>query len=67
MQAKQTMTGKESLDAVGLRRICCRRMLLTHVPVIEDILAYSNIDSVLDDCNTTFCCRVAKTRSVACD
>ena len=28
------------LDDLGLERYCCRRMLLTHVDLIDDILPY---------------------------
>lgn len=30
-----------ALDALGLKRYCCRRMVLTHVDLIEKILAYN--------------------------
>jgi DNA-directed RNA polymerase I, II, and III subunit RPABC5 len=29
------------LDELGLRRICCRRMLLTHVDLMDKMLAQS--------------------------
>ena len=29
------------LDNLGLKRYCCRRMLLTHVEVIDNLLSYS--------------------------
>eukprot|EP01080_Neovahlkampfia_damariscottae_P008278 gene8278-103_t len=32
----------EALDCLGLKRYCCRRMLLTHVDLIEKLLLYSN-------------------------
>ena len=38
-------TGKEPqemLDSYGLNRYCCRRMLITHVELIDDILTFSS-------------------------
>ncbi len=29
------------LDDLGLKRYCCRRMLLTHVDLIDQIMPYS--------------------------
>lgn len=29
------------LDSLGLERYCCRRMLLTHADLIEDLLLYT--------------------------
>ncbi|MHA1206439.1 MAG: DNA-directed RNA polymerase subunit N [Candidatus Hodarchaeales archaeon] len=33
---------KEMLDSFGLTRYCCRRMLITHVELIDDILTFSS-------------------------
>ena len=29
------------LDSMGLKRYCCRRMLLSHVDIIDDILQFA--------------------------
>lgn len=33
-------TGKEALDATGLKRFCCRRMVLSHVDLIKEAAPY---------------------------
>jgi DNA-directed RNA polymerases I, II, and III subunit RPABC5 len=32
----------DALDALGLRRYCCRRMLIGHVELIEKLLHYKS-------------------------
>jgi len=34
-------TPKKVLDELGISRYCCRRMFISHVDVIDDILKYS--------------------------
>ena len=55
------------LDELGVKNLCCRRMLLTHVEVIEDTAIYSSITSVMDDSHTMFDAYVKKVRIVSCD
>jgi DNA-directed RNA polymerase subunit N len=31
---------KEVLDSLNLTRYCCRRMLLTHIELIDEVLPY---------------------------
>lgn len=38
-------SAKDVLDQLGLRRFCCRRMLLTHVDLSEKLIAYSSVDT----------------------
>lgn len=41
---KRTAKGEDPekvLDDLGLKRYCCRRMLISHVNVIDDIKKYS--------------------------
>ena len=37
-------TEGDALDALGLKRYCCRRMLLGHVDLIEKLLNYSPLE-----------------------
>jgi DNA-directed RNA polymerase subunit N len=42
--AKHVKEGEEPgkvLDAMGVKRYCCRRMLLSHVEIIDEILRFS--------------------------
>lgn len=40
-ELNKTMTNEEALDKLNLKRICCRRMFLSHVDLIDKIIEYS--------------------------
>ncbi|PSN67149.1 DNA-directed RNA polymerases I/II/III subunit 10, partial [Corynespora cassiicola Philippines] len=37
---KDEMSDADAIDALNLTRYCCRRMILTHVDLIEKLLKY---------------------------
>jgi DNA-directed RNA polymerases I, II, and III subunit RPABC5 len=37
---KSDIPPNEALDELGLKRYCCRRMVLTHVDLIEKLMQY---------------------------
>ena len=55
------------LDQLGIKRICCRRMLLTHVEITDEICHYSSVSRVIDDSKTTMDAFVKGCREVSCD
>lgn len=32
------LNGRDAMDELGLKRYCCRRMIMTHVDLIEKLL-----------------------------
>ena len=55
------------LDSHQINRMCCRRMFLTYVHVTADLLQYSNIDQVMDECGTFMYLEPEETCCVNCD
>lgn len=58
---------RQILDSFGMKRMCCRRMFLTHVHVTADIIQYSNIDQVMDQAGTVMLLEPQNIRRTSCD
>lgn len=41
---EEGMSEGDALDRLGLKRYCCRRMVLTHVDLIEKFLRYNPLE-----------------------
>ena len=67
VQMGKDKTCKDIMDQAQLHRICCRRMIVSHINLIRDLMQYSNVDEVVDQSNTRFECRVKHERDVPCD
>lgn len=37
------MDPRDALDEIGLKRYCCRRMVLTHIDIIDKFLDYKGL------------------------
>jgi DNA-directed RNA polymerase I, II, and III subunit RPABC5 len=47
----KTMSSKEALNLLNLNRYCCRRMLLTHVEIIDQLLKFTHYDHKIPNHN----------------
>lgn len=43
------MKEKDALDTLGLKRYCCRRMILTHVEIIDEVLEHSKYSQMAEE------------------
>lgn len=55
------------LNELDATRICCRRMLLTHVDIVDEICKYSATKTVMDESHTVFDSYVERERTISCD
>lgn len=67
LQKNQSAEYKNLLDEIGFKRLCCRRMFLSHVDIIDDMAMYSSTTTVMDESNTVFDCHNNEHRVVKCN
>ena len=51
----------------NIARMCCRRMFLGHVDLVDDQLQHPNVDRVLDEAGTVLQRFAPDPRTVSCD
>jgi len=39
----------KALDDIELKNYCCRRMILSHIDIIDNLLLYNNIENSISD------------------
>jgi DNA-directed RNA polymerase subunit N len=42
-RVKQGEDPKKVLDELGMKRYCCRRMMISHVEIIDEFLSYAEL------------------------
>jgi DNA-directed RNA polymerase I, II, and III subunit RPABC5 len=42
---KKDLTPGEALDKLNLKKYCCRRIILTHVDIIDSLLKYVDVQN----------------------
>ena len=60
-------TARDVLDVLGLRRICCRTHMISHVDLSKDFDKFSANDVVLDNIGSVYHRKVTTSRRVSCD
>lgn len=58
---------KELLDQLAVKRICCRRMVLSFVDITDFTLKHTASKHILDNSNTIFDAQSVVTQDISCD
>lgn len=58
---------RTAMDSVGVHRMCCRRMFLGYVDLMEHRMRYPNVDARMDDAGTVLYRHCHDERTVSCD
>lgn len=64
---KEVAPAKDTLDRLGVKRMCCRRIFLSYVDLVTENLAHGYDDIKLDAADTRLRRRTLHETSVSCD
>ncbi|SVB41394.1 uncharacterized protein METZ01_LOCUS194248 [marine metagenome] len=48
IELNKVQSTEETLDQLHLTKMCCRRMMITHVNLIDDIIKYNRYENTLN-------------------
>ncbi len=48
VELNKVQSTEETLDQLHLTKMCCRRMMITNVNLIDDIIKYNRYENTLD-------------------
>ncbi len=49
VELNKIQSTEETLDQLHLTKMCCRRMMISHVNLIDSIIKYNRYENVLED------------------
>lgn len=58
---------KQTMAELQVERICCRRMFLGYVDLVEDLIAYPSVDQDMDESGTRLLRHARIEREVTCE
>lgn len=65
---KQGLESKQALNSLGVERMCCRRMMMSHPHALEgSLLDYPNVDKSEPELFLDIRCHTSEARQVGCD
>ena len=49
VELNKIQSTEETLDQLHLTKMCCRRMMISHVNLIDSIIKYNRYENILED------------------
>ncbi len=49
IELNKIQSTEETLDQLHLTKMCCRRMMISHVNLIDSIIKYNRYENILED------------------